>query len=419
MIDLAARLLPGALADRRRAGLAAPPRRLVEAGAPGRTLHLEVEGNGGGHWYIALDSPAAVGTAGPRRSRISPWTAPSSASWPRAMCPPRRPPRASTANARRSATSCSRRRRCRGSRRSPLRGGRTHPVGGPSAPWGHNVLGGEVFRGGGKARSDGSRARRKAPSGGKARSGGSRAQAERPAQAKTTVRRPLSSTRRSLCHFTARASAWHSTSRPIATSWSGRDLVADPLDLLLDDRALVEVGRHIVRGGTDQLHAAGVRLVVRLGALEARQEGVVDVDDPAATAPCTDRRRAPACSGRARPARRSPPRTSSSSCASASALLSLVTGMWWKGMSYEPTSSAKSVWLETTAAISTGSAPIRERKSRSFRQCPNLLTIRTIRILSSARWICQSMLEGVADRREAGPQLLHASPAPPPRSGPA
>ncbi|MFI0818803.1 maleylpyruvate isomerase N-terminal domain-containing protein [Streptomyces sp. NPDC021098] len=63
MIDLCARLLPDALAERRRAGLAAPPRRLVEAGAPGRTLHLEVEGIGGGNWYIPLDSPAAVGTA--------------------------------------------------------------------------------------------------------------------------------------------------------------------------------------------------------------------------------------------------------------------------------------------------------------------------------------------------------------------
>ncbi|MFF4602090.1 anti-sigma factor family protein [Streptomyces sp. NPDC001339] len=62
MVDLAARLLPSTLADRRRAGRAAPPRRLVEAGAPGRTLHLEIEGNGGGHWYIALDSPAALGT---------------------------------------------------------------------------------------------------------------------------------------------------------------------------------------------------------------------------------------------------------------------------------------------------------------------------------------------------------------------
>ncbi|WP_435848574.1 zf-HC2 domain-containing protein [Streptomyces javensis] len=60
MIDLCARLLPGTLAERRRAGLAAPPRRLVEAGTPGRTLHLQVEGTGGGDWYIPLDSPAAT-----------------------------------------------------------------------------------------------------------------------------------------------------------------------------------------------------------------------------------------------------------------------------------------------------------------------------------------------------------------------
>ncbi|MFE9256752.1 zf-HC2 domain-containing protein [Streptomyces sp. NPDC006879] len=63
MIDLAARLLPGALAERRRAGLAAPARGLVAAGAPGRTLHLEVEGSGGGNWFIALDSPAASTSA--------------------------------------------------------------------------------------------------------------------------------------------------------------------------------------------------------------------------------------------------------------------------------------------------------------------------------------------------------------------
>jgi hypothetical protein len=62
MIDLAARLLPAALAARRRAGLAGPARDLVAAGSPGRSLHLEVEGAGGGDWYIALDSPAAVGS---------------------------------------------------------------------------------------------------------------------------------------------------------------------------------------------------------------------------------------------------------------------------------------------------------------------------------------------------------------------
>ncbi|MFJ4339573.1 maleylpyruvate isomerase N-terminal domain-containing protein [Streptomyces sp. NPDC088915] len=64
MIDLATRLLPAALAGRRRTGLAAPARQLVAAGAPGRSLHLEVEGPGGGHWYIALDSPAAIGDPG-------------------------------------------------------------------------------------------------------------------------------------------------------------------------------------------------------------------------------------------------------------------------------------------------------------------------------------------------------------------
>lgn len=64
MIDLAARMLPVSLAERRRAGLAAPPpRRLVAAGAPGRSLRLEIEGSGGGEWLIPLDSPAAVASA--------------------------------------------------------------------------------------------------------------------------------------------------------------------------------------------------------------------------------------------------------------------------------------------------------------------------------------------------------------------
>ncbi|WP_338057914.1 zf-HC2 domain-containing protein [Streptomyces abyssalis] len=59
MVDLAARLLPGTIAWRRRTGLAGAPQRLTTAGAPGRALHLEVEGDGGGDWYIPLDSPAA------------------------------------------------------------------------------------------------------------------------------------------------------------------------------------------------------------------------------------------------------------------------------------------------------------------------------------------------------------------------
>lgn len=63
MIDLAARMLPGTLADRRRSGLAAPSRGLVAAGAPGRSLRLEIEGLGGGEWFIPLDSPAASASA--------------------------------------------------------------------------------------------------------------------------------------------------------------------------------------------------------------------------------------------------------------------------------------------------------------------------------------------------------------------
>ncbi|MQY12978.1 hypothetical protein SRB5_31180 [Streptomyces sp. RB5] len=60
LIDLAVRLLPGALADRRRAGRADPPAELLPAGEEGRSLHLEIEGEGGGDWFIPLDSPAAA-----------------------------------------------------------------------------------------------------------------------------------------------------------------------------------------------------------------------------------------------------------------------------------------------------------------------------------------------------------------------
>ncbi|EMF26985.1 hypothetical protein H114_21618 [Streptomyces gancidicus BKS 13-15] len=64
MVDLAARMLPLVLENRRHHGLAAPvERRLVAAGEPGRSLRLEIEGSGGGEWLIPLDSPAAKGSA--------------------------------------------------------------------------------------------------------------------------------------------------------------------------------------------------------------------------------------------------------------------------------------------------------------------------------------------------------------------
>jgi hypothetical protein len=63
MIELAARSLPGRLAERRRWGPAAPARRPATAGRPGRTLLLEIEGAAGGKWLIPLDSPAASASA--------------------------------------------------------------------------------------------------------------------------------------------------------------------------------------------------------------------------------------------------------------------------------------------------------------------------------------------------------------------
>ncbi|MFJ7902936.1 maleylpyruvate isomerase N-terminal domain-containing protein [Streptomyces sp. NPDC096198] len=57
MVDLAARMLPAALAARRRTGAAPPARHLVPVGGPGRSVRLEIEGSGGGQWLIPLDSP--------------------------------------------------------------------------------------------------------------------------------------------------------------------------------------------------------------------------------------------------------------------------------------------------------------------------------------------------------------------------
>ena len=57
-----------------------------------------------------------------------------------------------------------------------------------------------------------------------------------------------------------------------------RIAVADALDVLVDDRAFVEVARDVMRGGADQFDAALMRLVVGPRALEARQERVMDVD---------------------------------------------------------------------------------------------------------------------------------------------
>ena len=58
----------------------------------------------------------------------------------------------------------------------------------------------------------------------------------------------------------------------------GSVLMADAFDVLLDDGTLVEIRGNIMGGGADQFYAARVGLMVGLGALEARQEAVMDVD---------------------------------------------------------------------------------------------------------------------------------------------
>ncbi len=65
MIDLAARMLPGVLAARRRAGLAAPGVRphLVTAGEPGAACGWRSRARAAASELIPLDSPGAVGSA--------------------------------------------------------------------------------------------------------------------------------------------------------------------------------------------------------------------------------------------------------------------------------------------------------------------------------------------------------------------
>src|SRR3569832_163715 len=57
-----------------------------------------------------------------------------------------------------------------------------------------------------------------------------------------------------------------------------RVAMADALDVLIDDRPLVEVACDVMRGGADQFDTAFMRLMIGTRALEARQEGMMDVD---------------------------------------------------------------------------------------------------------------------------------------------
>ena len=67
-------------------------------------------------------------------------------------------------------------------------------------------------------------------------------------------------------------------SRPTRVEILGALAMVDAHDVLIDDRAVVELGGHVVGGRADQLDPALVRAPVGVGARERGQERVVDVD---------------------------------------------------------------------------------------------------------------------------------------------
>jgi hypothetical protein len=64
-----------------------------------------------------------------------------------------------------------------------------------------------------------------------------------------------------------------------------RDLVVDGPYLLDNDRPLIEICGHVVRGRADHLDPPFVSLVIGTRALEAGKEGMMDVDRPAPKLP--------------------------------------------------------------------------------------------------------------------------------------
>ena len=124
-------------------------------------------------------------------------------------------------------------------------------------------------------------------------------------------------------------------SRPMRDEVGARVAVADARDVLLDDRPVVELGRHVVRGRADHLDAALERAVVRARARERRQERVVDVDRGRGEPLEEVRRRGSACSGRARRGRRR--RAARAAAPRPRACRS--DGTWWNGRPWSATRS--------------------------------------------------------------------------------
>ena len=65
---------------------------------------------------------------------------------------------------------------------------------------------------------------------------------------------------------------------PLGNQVFGIVAVIHHLHALGDDRPFIQIVVDVMRRGAHQFHALVVRLVIRLGALEARQQRVVNVD---------------------------------------------------------------------------------------------------------------------------------------------
>ena len=63
LVGVAVQMLPSILAARRQAGLASPPLPTLDPTAGPRSLHLTIEGESGGDWYLQVDDPESA--AGP------------------------------------------------------------------------------------------------------------------------------------------------------------------------------------------------------------------------------------------------------------------------------------------------------------------------------------------------------------------
>lgn len=199
---------------------------------------------------------------------------------------------------------------------------------------------------------------------------------------------------------------------PCEVCWGIR--VIDPVDGLLNDRALVQISRNVVGGGADELDAALVGLVVWFCALERREE-LVEYKKEGRVSTC----KLPLllvifkltewwmlmirpdmsehslgeriCMYLARTTRSIlyslHSRRISSSCHAFVLLPVFSMGRWKKGIPCAFASASYSSWLLTISGTSIGSVPLETRKSKSLRQCPILLTMIIVRGFSSSRWI--------------------------------